>query len=86
MTGRQVSANSEREKAEVLEETSQSTFFHLQSTFFRAPAESRTRNPQIRSLMLYPIELQVRERIRIAEIELRIEKKVLREDFANSAV
>jgi hypothetical protein len=28
----------------------------------------------------------VRERIRIAEIELRIEKKVLREDFANSAV
>jgi hypothetical protein len=28
----------------------------------------------------------VREKMRIAEIELRIEKKVLREDYANSAV
>src|SRR3990172_9809725 len=36
-----------------------STIYILQSAFICAPRGSRTPNPQIRSLMLYPIELWV---------------------------
>ena len=43
---------------------SKSSIYNLKSAMFSAPEGSRTPNPQLRRLMLYPIELLAQENFR----------------------